>query len=104
MKPRITKHELAKTDLAEQAEYIRKDNPRAALRFLDAAEKTFEELASQPWLGGLEECTKPELAGLRCWRIRGFEKHLIFYLPVPDGIQIVRVLHGARDIKSILGK
>jgi hypothetical protein len=39
MKPRIIKHELAKTDLAGQAEYIRKDNPRAALRFLDAAEK-----------------------------------------------------------------
>jgi toxin ParE1/3/4 len=104
MKPRITKHQLAKSDLAEQAEYIRKDNPRAALRFLDAAEKTFEELASQPRLGGLEECTKPELAGLGCWRIRGFEKHLIFYVPVPHGIEVLRVLHGARDIKSILGK
>jgi toxin ParE1/3/4 len=104
MKPRIIKHLLAKADLAEQAEYIRKDNPRAAIRFLEAAETTFEQLANQPGLGGLEECARPELAGLRCWRIRGFKKHLIFYLPVADGIEIVRVLHGARDIKSILGK
>jgi hypothetical protein len=26
----------------------------------------------------------------------------VFYRPVADGIEIVRVLHGARDIQSIL--
>lgn len=28
--------------------------------------------------------------------------YLIFYRPLPDGIEILRVLHGARDIAAIL--
>jgi toxin ParE1/3/4 len=42
------------------------------------------------------------LADLRVWRIEGFEKHLIFYRQTPDGIDVVRILHGARDIDSVL--
>jgi toxin ParE1/3/4 len=33
--------------------------------------------------------------------IRGFGKYLIFYLPLEDGIEIVRVLHGPRDVQSL---
>ena len=29
-------------------------------------------------------------------------RYVIFYLPLPSGIEIVRVLHGARDIESVL--
>jgi toxin ParE1/3/4 len=39
--------------------------------------------------------------GIRLWRIRGFERYLIFYRPIPDGIEVIRVLHGARDIDTI---
>ncbi|MBK9308394.1 MAG: XRE family transcriptional regulator [Nitrospira sp.] len=35
--------------------------------------------------------------------ITGFENHLIFYIPQPDGVSIVRVLHAARDWWSLLG-
>ena len=35
-------------------------------------------------------------------RIKGFEKHLIFYRPAADGIEVIRVIHGARDIDSVL--
>jgi toxin ParE1/3/4 len=104
MSRRINRHELAKRDLAEHAEYIRRDNPRAALRFLEASEKAFELLAAMPAMGGLEEDMRPELAGLRCWPIHGFGKYLVFYLPFEDGIEVIRVLHGSRDIKAILGK
>jgi toxin ParE1/3/4 len=44
----------------------------------------------------------PRLAGLRVGRVEGFEKHLIFYRPGDDGVEIIRVLHGARDIDSVL--
>ena len=104
MKPRIEKRALAKQDLREQAEYIRQDSPRSALRFLEAAEKAFHDLAMQPGLGIPEVCDSPHLAELRCWPIRGFEKHLIFYFPKPDGIEVIRVLHGSRDIQSILNR
>jgi toxin ParE1/3/4 len=39
---------------------------------------------------------------LRIWRIDGFPNHLIFYRPIEGGIEIVRVLHGARDIDAVL--
>jgi plasmid stabilization system protein ParE len=45
-----------------------------------------------------------ELAGLRMLRIPKFEKYLIFYRPVPEGTEIIRVLHAARDISSIFGE
>ena len=45
----------------------------------------------------------PDLAGMRKWRVKDFDNFLIFYLPRPDGVSIVRVLHGARDWWSLLG-
>jgi plasmid stabilization system protein ParE len=32
-----------------------------------------------------------------------FRKYLVFYRPITEGIEVTRVLHGARDIDSILG-
>ena len=104
MSKRIDKHARAKGDLADLAEFIRRESPKSALRFLEAAEKAFEFLADMPEIGGLEEDVRAELVGLRCWPIRGFENHLIFYLPIENGIAVVRVLHAARDINSILGR
>ena len=46
--------------------------------------------------------TNPCLEGLRKWSVKGFEKHLIFYLSVDNYIEIVRILHAARDIEAIL--
>jgi toxin ParE1/3/4 len=42
------------------------------------------------------------LNGLRFWRLPGFGNHLIFYLTNEQCIEIVRVLHGARNIDAIL--
>ena len=40
---------------------------------------------------------------MRKWRVKDFDNHLIFYLPRPDGVSIVRVLHAASDWWSLLG-
>jgi len=45
----------------------------------------------------------PRLAGLRKWRVSGFDDVLVFYLPRADGVSIVRALHGARDWWELLG-
>ena len=37
----------------------------------------------------------------RVWRVEGFERYLIFYRPVGSGIEVVRVLHAARDFPTI---
>jgi toxin ParE1/3/4 len=93
----------ADRDLDDQAAYLAQEaSLETALRFYDAASVTFGKLARMPGIGQQRESPNPRLAGLRVWRVEGFEKHLIFYRPVNEGIEIVRVLHGARDIDSIL--
>ena len=52
--------------------------------------------------GERRHSSNPLLAGLRIWRIDGFPNHLIFYRPIEGGIEIVRVLHGVRDIGAVL--
>ena len=47
---------------------------------------------------------RPIMAGVRSWGIRGFPNHLIFYRPTDDRIEVIRVLHAARDIETILGR
>jgi toxin ParE1/3/4 len=73
-----------------------------ALRFDDAAAAAFEKLARMPGLGERRESPNPRLAGLRVSPIDGFPNHLVFYRPIDGGIEVVRVLHGARDIESVL--
>jgi toxin ParE1/3/4 len=57
---------------------------------------------ASPGLGEQRHSSNPLLAGLRIWRIDGSPNDLIFYRPVERGIEIVRVLHGARDIDAVL--
>lgn len=39
---------------------------------------------------------------IRMWRVRHFEKHLIFYHPDANGVQIERVIHASQDYNRIL--
>jgi toxin ParE1/3/4 len=73
------------------------------LRFIEAAEKAFLRLLDLPDIGRRRQFRHPDLAGVRSWPVPGFEKHLIFYRLAPQGIQVLRVLHSARDLDAILG-
>ena len=97
----ITKTPQAQRDLFELADFISQDSLDAAARFLDAAESAFHLLASMPEMGTLCRFRSLEAAGVRVWSIRGFENHLLFYRPIKAGIDVVRVIHGARDIQAI---
>lgn len=101
-KRRVIKHEQAVRDLESRSEYIRQQSPRAALRFLDAAEATFHRLAASPGIGTRYDPDQPLLAELRFFPIDRFKNDLVFYRPITDGIEVVRILHGVRDIHSIL--
>jgi toxin ParE1/3/4 len=88
-------------DLLELADHISHDNLDAALRFLDAVERMFQFLAMNREVGQLCQFADPESAGLRAWPVEGFRNHLVFYRATDDGVDIVRVLHGARDIEAL---
>jgi toxin ParE1/3/4 len=85
----------AQTDLDEIWLYIAEHNIPAADRFLDILDERFVLLAGQPLLGR----ARPELApNLRSLSVGNY---VIFYRPIDDGIEVARVLRGARDIDAI---
>ncbi len=104
MNRRIIRSDLALNDLAELAEYIRQHNPRAALRFLKAAEATFRQLASMPGMGERYETGNPLYQDLRCFSVSKFPSRVVYYKPLSDGIIVIRVLHGARDVDRVFGQ
>jgi len=55
-----------------------------------------------PKMGALCTFRSPVLRHLRRWPVKGFENWLIFYLPRRNGVEIVHLIHGARDIESLL--
>jgi toxin ParE1/3/4 len=102
MSRRVVTRARALRDLEERSEFIRQRNPRAALRFLVEAEATFRRLAAMPGTGARFEPDHPVLADLRYAPITRHKSDLVFYRPLDDGIEIVRVLHAARDISGVL--
>jgi toxin ParE1/3/4 len=104
MTPQFDVNPQADRDLDEHYLFIRKDSPQAAVRLLRAADATFRQLARMPQLGAVYPIERPDLAGLRVWQVKGFPNHLIFYRPIHDGIEVIRVLHGSRDIPASLNE
>lgn len=90
--PVIRKSPRAKSDLIEIWEYIAEDGEARADAFIDRIDKKFRTLAQRPGIGRLRNELAEELRSFPMGR------YLIFYLPLAHGIEIVRVLHGARDL------
>ena len=93
--PPVTRRPLAETDILEIWDFIVDDNPAVADRWVDQLDVQFRVLATQPLMGR----TRNELApGVRSFPVG---RYVVFYVPLYDGIDIVRVLHGARYIDAV---
>lgn len=102
MKRRASWHLLAEQDLAEIHLHIGRDSPASAERFLDAVEHAIAVLLEKPRVGRSREFCSPRAQGMRSWVVSGFENYLIFYRARTEGIEVVRLVHGARDIPSLI--
>lgn len=89
-------------DLDEQALFISQTNLKIGLELYAACEETFAILAKMPHMGQPYSTRKKQLNGIRFFPIAGFERHLIFYIPRKDRIEVVRILYATRDIQRIL--
>ena len=92
----------AQRDLENIGDYLAQRSMTAADRFSYRAAESFDILLSNPTLGSSFDFPNPALRGLRAWPMKGFRKYLIFYRSQDYGIEILRILHGARDIQRIL--
>ena len=92
--PTVLKRSQALSDLFLIGERISLDDPAAADRILDRLEERFQLMATQPLMGR----ERPELIP----KLRSFvsDHYVIFYFPLEDGIDILRVLDGRQDVQQ----
>jgi plasmid stabilization system protein ParE len=87
--------DLAKDDIREIIAYIRQRSPQSAKKVRAELRSAMRNLADFPHIGHL----RPDLADepLRFWSVYSY---LIAYLPDTKPLQIIRVLHGARNLED----
>jgi toxin ParE1/3/4 len=87
--------ERAQKDLIEIWEYVARENPESAERLLQTFREKFELLLSHPLIGR----ERNEIfIGLRSFPAG---RYVIFYQPMDYGIEVLRVRHGASDLRGL---
>lgn len=79
------------------ADFIALDDPARALSFIAEIEGAMTTIAERP---GSFPARDELVSGLRSAR---HGRYLIFFLTDHEGVKIVRVLHGARDLPTAFG-
>ena len=98
MSGRVIWRAAAEADLSDAYLYIGADSTEAAERLLDAVSDAVALLLENPYAGNPREFRSPRARGVRSWAPQGFPNHLIFYKVSGDNIEVIRFLHGARDL------
>lgn len=84
-------------------DYLRERDPEVAQRFVSSVRTTFEHISHAPASYPRYESTNPRLASLRKRPLAGaFHKYVVFYRYDETSIDVIRVLHCARDIPRLL--
>lgn len=86
----------ARADLLAITLYIAEDNPDRAASFLAELEAKASQTAERPSSFPARDDISPGLRAARHGR------YLLFFRETTDGVRIVRVLHGARDLPSVI--
>ncbi len=94
----------ARADILRQFRWyaIEKGAAQVAERFFESVQATISELCRQPEIGAPKMLKNSKLGGLRSWPVQGFPDIRIYYLQSRGTVRVVRVLHGKRDIGSLL--
>jgi len=93
--PRVTRTEQAENDLLSIWEYIADDNSKSADKLLRLINERCDMLAEHPKLRPARPDLGQEL------RYLPVGSYLILYREIENGVEIVRVLHGARNLDMI---
>ena len=95
--PCIVRTQRAKADVLTIGRFIAEQsgNRSVALGFLDRIDAKLKFLARNPLAG---EARPDLLADVRSFPVGNY---VIFYRPSQNGIEVLRILHGARDIPRI---
>jgi len=89
----------AEKDLIDIFEYIKKDNPSAAISQLEKFDESVSQLALNPFLGVIPKDERLKKLGYRMLIV---DKYLVFYVVKTEIVQIRRIIHGARRYSFLL--
>ena len=102
MRRRLIVRSSAHLDVISQAEYFAEHSGNAlANRFFESLEATYDALLRRPMLGKPTRIEALRTDAVREFPVKGFERYIVFYRSIREGIEILRVLHGARDLDSL---
>ena len=93
----VTRRPLAAADILDIWDHIAEDSLAQADRWVDRLDEKFKLIAGQPLIGRARDELAADL------RSFPFGRYVIFYAPIEDGIDVVRVLHSARDVDAAFG-
>jgi plasmid stabilization system protein ParE len=95
--------DAAVSDIQEQADWYEQRSGHAlAQRWEKKVTAALIRIEKNPRSGAKCGFSAHELQNIRRMPIAGFARHLIFYRAEEVEIRILRVVHGARDLESLL--
>ncbi len=92
---------VAVADLEELSRHIAQDNPVVAEAVRGNILDTAERLALHPGLGIRPRFSAPRFAGIRFLPADQYPTYLLFYREMNHEIEVLRVLHGARNLPPL---
>jgi toxin ParE1/3/4 len=82
--------------------YIHERSPQSADRILEAIEQSIRRLIHTPGTGRHWNSPDSRLHGLRITTVKSYRNYLIFFRAVSDGIEVFRIVHGARELEPLI--
>lgn len=92
--PRVTRRPAAEADILEIWAFIAEDSLVEADLWVDRLDEKLVLWATQPTMGRNRDEVSPGIRSLV------FGRYVVFFEPLSDGIDVVRVLHSSRDIDA----
>ena len=92
---KVLRKPQAESDLVEIWTYIAQDSLNTADKLLDKIDEKSQTLAQSPFIGKARDELGPKIHSFP------IGNYVLFYQPIEDGVEIIRVLHGARDIEAL---
>jgi toxin ParE1/3/4 len=92
---------VAVADLEEIVSYITQDSVVSADNVRLDIFDTAESLGHQPGLGVRPRFSAPRFTGIRFVPSQRYPTYLLFYRELPNEVEVLRVLHGSRNLPSL---
>jgi toxin ParE1/3/4 len=90
---------VAVDDLLSIFDWIAKDNPTIAARFIEKVDQSIGNLKTHPLMGHEPRDVNLKNSG---YRVLAIEAYLVFYVIRGKTVEIHRIVHGSRNLDDLI--